>query len=323
MQFFKLFAPKNAYICSNLFLSITTNMKKYLLVVLFFILLGFSACETVINPQLNPSVPLLTIDAFITNEAKPQTIRLTKSIGFLDNKEQPPAIAGATIQLADNKNNVFNFIDEKKDGNYTWQPTAMMPRLGEVGTTFKLSVTYNNETFVADSKINRVPTIDSMGYEFRKVGDFGGGTKDGYFVTMAVKDFKGRGDCYRIKSYKNDTLLAAPQQLNLSYDGVFNKGSSVNDTVALKFIFPILNNVNDRDKPYKKGDKCKVEILSLTEPTFDFLILVQEQQTNGGLFATPPANVPTNFKSLTPNSKSKVVGWFCTSAVNTRSIEIK
>jgi hypothetical protein len=282
-------------------------MTKQSIACLFFAFLGLTACETVVNPTLEKAVPTLVIDAFIDNEPKTQTIRLSKTVGYLDNATQPPPVLGATVQLTDDKGNKFAFIDEKNNGNYTWQPSATNKNLGT--------------TFVADSKLNRVPNLDSLGYEFRKAGDFGAGTKDGYFLNFFAKEFPEPGDCYRIKSYRNDTLLNAPQQLNIAYDVYFFKGI-VPQNPLTEFIFPIRNAVNDPAKPFKKGDKCRVEILSITEPTFEFFTLVREQQTNTGLFATPPSNVPTNFVSQT-NAKTKVVGWFSISALSARNVEIK
>jgi hypothetical protein len=295
-------------------------MKNYAFYCLLLAISLLTACETVINPTLESPVSLLTVDGFITNEPQPQTIRLTKTIGFLDNSQQPPPALGAIIKIIDNKGNEFAFIDEKKDGNYTWKPTPTLASLGDIGTSYTLTLAYEGEVFSATSKVNRVPKIDSLQYEFRKVGDFGAGTKDGYFVDLRAKDFVGIGDVYRVKAYKNDTLLSAPQQLNLVYDVSFSKGSGGDGT---DFIFPIRNAVNNREKPYQKTDRCKVEILSLTEETFDFLNQVRDEQQNGGLFATPPVNVPTNVKNVNTKSTKKVVGWFCVSAMSSKSVVIK
>ena len=46
----------------------------------------------------------------------------------------------------------------------------------------------------------------------------------------------------------------------------------------------------------------------------NFLLQVQQQTTNSGLFATNPENVRTNIQNAS-NTKTKVVGWFCMSSV--------
>jgi hypothetical protein len=62
---------------------------------------------------------------------------------------------------------------------------------------------------------------------------------------------------------------------------------------------------------------CRVEIHSINLETYNFLTQVQTQTTNSGLFATSPENVKTNITNTT-NNKTKVVGWFCMSAVGFR-----
>jgi hypothetical protein len=49
--------------------------------------------------------------------------------------------------------------------------------------------------------------------------------------------------------------------------------------------------------------------------------VVSENQ-NGGLFATPPANIFTNVVSFNPNKKTAIGGFFCMSAVTAASVTI-
>jgi hypothetical protein len=49
--------------------------------------------------------------------------------------------------------------------------------------------------------------------------------------------------------------------------------------------------------------------------------VVSENQ-NGGLFATPPANIFTNIVPFNPNKKTGVGGFFCVSAVTSASVTI-
>jgi hypothetical protein len=291
-------------------------MKKLLPLLAFA---GLSACETVVYPELdNNATPVLIVDAFITNEAQPQTIRLTETIGFLD-RENPPSALGATVIINSNTNKIFTFIDEKKDGNYIWRPTNK-DSLGNIGTSYTLTIRYKGEEFTADSKVNRVPPIDSLTVELKKAGERGTFSKEGYYVSLFAKDFVGTGDCYRIKTFRNDTLFNKPNELNLAYDASFNKGGGTDGT---SFILPIRNQVTRAAEPYKIGDKVRVEIHSITETTFNFLQKVRQQQQNGGLFATPPVNVGTNILNKNPNSKTQALGWFNVAARSLQSIEIK
>jgi len=291
-------------------------MKKLLPLLAFA---GLTACETVVYPDLdNNATPVLIVDAFVTNEAQPQTIRLTETIGFLD-RETPPSALGATVVISNSANQIFTFVDEKKDGNYIWRPTNN-DNLGAIGTSYTLTIRYKGEEFTAASKVNRVPPIDSLSVEFKKAGERGTFSKEGYYVSLFAKDFVGTGDCYRIKTFRNDTLFNKPNELNLAYDASFNKGGGTDGT---SFILPIRNQVTRADEPYKIGDKVRVEIHSITEDTFTFLQKVRQQQQNGGLFATPPVNVGTNIFNKNANSKTQVLGWFNVAARSQQTIEVK
>jgi hypothetical protein len=308
-------------------------MKKYSLFLLLMLAIFLSSCEDVVNPEINSSKPTLIVDAMLTNENLPQTIRLTQTIGFLDNSQAQPAVLGAKIQITNSKNQTFLFIDEKKDGNYTWKPSNN-ETLGEVGTAFTLNVEVNNEKFIANTIVKRTAIYDSLAVKFETEGKVGTGSKEGYYAqilsknaagkvildTTFAKDQTGVGDCYRIKTYRNDTLFASPNEMVLAYDASFSKGGSTDGT---SFIFPIRTAINKRSNPYKIGDKIQVDILSLTEETFDYLTRVRTQQQNGGLFANPPANVGTNIKNTNTASTIQALGWFSVSARISKTTVVK
>jgi hypothetical protein len=44
---------------------------------------------------------------------------------------------------------------------------------------------------------------------------------------------------------------------------------------------------------------------------------------NGGLFAEPPANVPTNIQNVNKDSGVKAVGWFAAAAISRKGVRIK
>jgi hypothetical protein len=53
-----------------------------------------------------------------------------------------------------------------------------------------------------------------------------------------------------------------------------------------------------------------------------FFSEVQQQSQNAGLFATIPSNVKSNVFNLNPKSSVKANGFFCMSAVSSRSVVI-
>jgi hypothetical protein len=61
-----------------------------------------------------------------------------------------------------------------------------------------------------------------------------------------------------------------------------------------------------------------VEVRSISADAFDFLGQLRTQLTNGGLFATPPANLPTNVINTNANGRT-ATGFFTASAIRSRS----
>ncbi|MCY1548846.1 hypothetical protein D9M68_849800 [compost metagenome] len=63
-------------------------------------------------------------------------------------------------------------------------------------------------------------------------------------------------------------------------------------------------------------DKVTVELHSIPLDAYYFLYQVQSETNNGGIFATPPANIPSNVFNLNPESTEKAVGLFFVSRVS-------
>src|SRR5437870_13619793 len=93
-------------------------------------------------------------------------------------------------------------------------------------------------------------------------------------------------------------------QINLAVDAAYSNGAD-----GFLFIPPIAEGITPFGDLFAKGDVCRVEIHSISKETYNFLIQVQTQTTNSGLFATTPENIKTNL--VTPEgAKTKAIGWF-------------
>ena len=115
--------------------------------------------------------------------------------------------------------------------------------------------------------------------------------------------------------------------MNLAWDAAFTPGSGVDGVI---FITPIRENVNrvpDPDDspdnsdvpPWERGDTIRVEVHSLNADAFMFLEQAFTQMTLGdaGIFAEPPANVPTNIEVLNSSeAEDRPVGFFNVAAVS-------
>ncbi|MDW7691813.1 DUF4249 domain-containing protein [Flammeovirgaceae bacterium SG7u.111] len=285
-------------------------MNKYIYIALIAVL-GLSSCEDQISLDLQPGPAQLVIDAVINDQPEEQVVRLTLSAPYFDNVPTP-SVSDAEVKVTDSDGKEFVFTDEDKDGNYTWQPTDADEVIGVLGKEYSLSVTYKGDEFIASSKVNRVPPIDSLTYEYREAEGF---RVEGVYASLWAVDPIGTGDTYWIRTYRNDTLLNRPADINTAYDGGFSAGANSD---GIPFILPIREGINpfyaDEDdellSPYQEGDKIRVELLSVTNDVVFFLQQAQAQLQNGGLFATPLENISSNIQNADTSSETEALGYF-------------
>jgi hypothetical protein len=281
---------------------------------LFLLFLALTSCEEIVNLPSPVSDHYLVVEANLTNQNTAQQIILSRSQDYFD-QSAAPKLGGAQVTVSDTLGHQFNFVEKvAQSGIYVWEPTAQQPTIGKVGTTFTLNVKWQNETLTSRATLNRVPPIDSILYQYDEA--FGrqsanNNPKNGYDAQFYARDFRGAGDCYRVKTYRNGVLFNDPINLTLVYDAGFQKGAM---TDGLMFILPIRRSISPR--LYVENDKIRVELWSISEDEFNFYSQARLELNNAGLFSRPAANIPTNIKNMNPASKLQGTGWFGVSAVS-------
>ena len=292
-------------------------MKKISSILLLLLAsLGISSCEDVIDLEVKEGVEQLVVDGWLTNLPEDQYIKLTLSQSYFDNSEPKPAL-NATVTLADFLGNSLTLEDSLGDGRY-W--LTQEQNFLTIGQGYTLTIVYGGQTYKSVSAMNRVPPIDSIIYE-EFTQPFGADSipKEGFLVQVYAKDFEGEGDSYWVRYYRNGVLNNDPTLLTATYDAGFSAGSK---TDGLVFIQPIRQSVNDFSKgPYQDGDRLKVQIWSTGLDGFFFLNQVASESGNGGIFATPSANIITNVANVNPDGLQPV-GFFGISAVSEMEIVI-
>ncbi|UII24986.1 DUF4249 domain-containing protein [Fulvivirga maritima] len=280
------------------------------------ILSVFFACEDEVDIALNDAPAVLVVDAWVNDMPQLQEINLMMSQPYFDSS-QPPEVSGAEVVITDDQGQTFEFT-EAEAGSYQWDPAAHSASF-EIGRSYHLSVTYNGNTFEADSELKRVPALDSIVYTYYE--ERNAFQPEGYYAQFYARDPEGTGDSYWIKTYKNGLYLSRPSDLNIAYDAAFSSTAPVDGVI---FIEPIqngatpLNDDEDAYEPYVFGDSVYIEIYSITNEAFRFLDAVSTQiERDGGfaeIFAEPLENVPCNI-SCTSSEEEQVVGFFNASAV--------
>lgn len=274
-------------------------LARYRLSSAFLLLTAaLSSCTDVIPVDLPDAEPQLAVEGTITDQPGPYTVLLTRTSGYF-NDQPSPAVRGAQVIITDNEG-VAETLRETEPGRYQTQLLR-----GKIGNTYVLTVRTEGEEYHAATEIKRVPPIDRLEQQYKKNE---AGWDDGYYVLYNGPELPGVGDYYRFKLYQNDTLRNNPDELIVRDDALYDG----------KYI----SNVELSDRPFRVGDRVRVEALSLPQDYYYFLNEMFTQINNVGLFSSPPSNVRTNVLNRNP-SGPKAVGYFAGTAVQSATIIIQ
>ncbi|PPK87705.1 uncharacterized protein DUF4249 [Neolewinella xylanilytica] len=274
-------------------------------------------CEDPVTLQTDFDAPQLVVDAWLTNRAEPQTVRLTESQDYYANRLPTPVEDAAVVICRTAPDTSCFTFTYRGDGDYVWEP-APGDSLGAVGTELVLGLERNGLRYGSQTTVKRVPPIDSIAVRFEEESI---GLDAGLYAQLYARDFVGVGDAYLIRTTINDTLLNRPGELSLVYDATFDAGSG---TDGIVFIAPIRFSINRTDDDggvvaLEPGDSLHVDVWSLSNEAFFYLSVARDQIQNGsnGIFQLPIANAPGNVVAL--DGEEAVLGVFNVAAVSQAS----
>jgi hypothetical protein len=280
---------------------------KYLIIIL--LPLFFASCEDVVEIDIREGETQLVVDAWITDELKEQKVILNLSQPYFENTSFKPAVGAEVKLILENKDEIV-FKDSNNDGIYTFTPNEK--DLIKLNQRVLLNIKYDGQEYISFSQMKRVPAIDSLTYEeFSFPITPPGGIKDGFLAQFFANDIVGEGDTYLIRSYKNDTLRFKPSDIGLAWDAGFSPGSK---TDGLMFILPIRQSINPI--LFVDKDKLKVEILSIPNDIYFYILSLRQESTNGGIFATPSGNIKGNIINVNGDKGPQALGSFICSKVS-------
>lgn len=264
-----------------------------------------TSCEDVVQIKLDEGSKLYVIDAFINDLRENQVVKVTTNDSYFSNREAPP-VTNAQVELLDvTANKVYSFAYTEK-GNYVFNLTAN-DTIAKVGHVYRLKVKIDGFEYTAQATQKRTAGIDSIGVFFNdgSAGNFGP-PKDTYNCFLFAKDkVDANTDYYWVRTFRNDTLFNDPGDINISIDGT--NGAVTSSPADSALFTPPITFLGF--KQYRKFDKCRVQIHSISRETYFFFVQASTQINNGGLFATTPENVKTNI-SNPADVKTKAIGWF-------------
>ncbi len=282
----------------------------------------FTACEDVVDLDLEEGTVELVVDAWVNTDTIPQVIKLRTTAPYFTN-EFTPVVNGAEVVVTDEDGRIFEFTESDNSGDYIWTPAAG-ERFGEIGKAYSLSIALDGKTYTSNSQLNPTVPVDSITWEFEEESL---GQPEGYYAQFFGRDQPGLGDTYWIKAYKNGIYLNKPFEINIAYDAGPAAGSEVDGLIFITPIREAINPITDEDEddeaPYAIGDSIRVEIHSLTPEAFTYLERARIQMTLGdaALFAEPPANIPTNISSSEDGENPQ--GFFVVSEVSSLEVVVE
>lgn len=262
-------------------------MKNIKYIILILTGLFFTACEKVVDVDLDTAKPRLVVDASINwqkgTDGSQQKVKLTKTTGFYS--KDIPVVSGATVFITNTTTNtVFNFTETAGTGEYlcnTFLPV--------IGNTYVLTVIHDGETYNASETLYAVPKIS------RVVQDNEGGfLNEDIEVRFFFMDNPAENNFYLIR-YDTDLLPYADYNVQ---DDEFFQGNEMFDFID--------------HEDFKAGDVVGLNLYGISERYYNYMSIVISMVEGGagsGPFQTPPVNVRGNLVNQT-NSKNFAYGYF-------------
>ncbi len=260
-------------------------MKKILsnIALLFVLTISLTACEKVIDVQLDTAPEKLVIDASIQWEkgtaGNVQIIKLSKTAPF--NSQLIPTVKDATVTVTSQSGLTFQFVNQPNTGNYICE--NFIPEIDEVYT---LTVVVDGQIYSATETLKSVPVIDRVEQNLA-----GGFTGEDIELKTFYTDPAPSVDFYLFR-YKAD--YAAIPFFEVT-DDRFNQGNQIFDYFT--------------DENLEVGQDIDISMIS--ERYYNYMnILLSISGSNGGSpFQSPPATVRGNIVNTT-NPENFPLGFF-------------
>lgn len=269
-------------------------MKKILILPIAALIMILSACEEVIQVDLETQQPRLVIDAYIkwykNSPGNEQVIRLSLTGPYYN--EVVPAVSGAVVVVNDENGNTFNFTEDGSTGYY--RCTNFNP---ELNGTYFLTVTVNGATYTATEVMKPAPDITNITQEAD-----GGFTGDQIEVRAFFNDNISTDDFYLFRFKTNYNVIPV-------YDVIEDRFINGNQIFALF-----------SDENLNTGNTLDIEVAGISESYHNYMnILTGIAGSNSGSpFSTPPATVRGNLVNTT-NETNFALGYFALSQVDSVS----
>lgn len=223
-------------------------MNKYILknriiqqlILLLLVLIAFSSCESVIEPDLKDIDPQLVIEGSVTDTVGPYTLLISRSTNFND-ESQFIGVSNALVVISDDLG-VVDTLKMDSAGVYHTQKIVGVP-----GRTYSLRVVVDNKEYTAQSKMPQKTLMDSV---YQTEENILGQTV--YFVVNRIQDDPDVANFYRYKLYINNE----PKKSILVTDD--------------KYINGLHKEVNIHNSDFAKGDTVDLQMMCIDQNVYTY-----------------------------------------------------
>jgi hypothetical protein len=277
-------------------------MRSFIILSLFaFVLMS---CDEEIPLDLDQTPSFVVIKGQVTNKPGYQYVTISRSVDFYATG-QTPRVTNALVTVKDDLGEQVNFVhnpNNHADSAGIYLPVT--PFVGQIGRTYTLSVTVDEETYEATDKLFSVIPIDSLNYQLNE-DEEEDPNEDGkiYELLMYAREPQNEDNFYLFKFFRNDSLNYY-DETDIYYS---------DDELLAEKLDGVASPVY-----YGMNDTGKIEIYSLSRFGFVYYNDLSTILNNdgGGMFGPIPASPRTNLSN-------GALGIFQVSAINSISIKIE
>ncbi|MDR2680782.1 MAG: DUF4249 domain-containing protein, partial [Tannerella sp.] len=253
------------------------------------------SCTAPIDINTRDSEPVIVIYGCLTDENKHQSVRITSSSPYFDNKENSP-VADANVQIEDSEGNVYDL--SYGENGYYFSKSRFAVRSG---ATYHLRVDVDfdkdgtPETYESVTTVSPVLTIDSINVKPLNIMGY-----RHFALNVFAQDPPGVKDFYLFRFYINDSLSNNQISNYIVTDDEFFDGSYLENTI---YYFEDITDENvveknkDNDNIYmvSPGDRIRLQALNIEEGYYKFINeCTSEMRGENPMFGGPPSNISTN-----------------------------
>jgi hypothetical protein len=253
-------------------------------------LLLITACQTVIDLDLQDAGPRLTIEGQLTDDGQPATVQVIRSVPYTA-ASAFPAVRVAFITLTDNVGGLDTLRETTTPGQYRGRTLR-----GQVGRQYTLRVEVDGQAYIATSTL--LPAVPLTGLQVRPSG-FGNELE----LLPAYRDPAGVPNYYVFRLYRNGRLT----------QGIFVQSDQLTDGQPNSHALNVQGPSPAEDE-LVPGDSVRVAMQHVDVGVYEYFRTLN-MLLQVGLASASPANPTSNFSG-------GVLGCFSTYAQQQRRFTI-